>query len=85
MILDFTDCNSIEEVNQKWLKYAEEMEPYKSFLKRLEEVQPNRICICGHERSIHDFHNKGECRVDVADVECNCKKFKDKENWKNGE
>jgi len=36
MILDFTDCKSVEDVNKKWLEYARDLEPYKSLIKKLE-------------------------------------------------
>lgn len=75
---DFTDCETAEQVNKKWSEHIALLEEHKAFLRRLEEVQPNRMCKCGHERQWHDFHSKGECRVDAAegaDMRCECKKF----------
>ncbi|GAH43895.1 unnamed protein product [marine sediment metagenome] len=40
MILDFTDCKTVEEVNAKWLEYAEEIEPYKSLLVKIKGIYP---------------------------------------------
>jgi len=33
--LDFTDCKTVEDVNKKWVKYAKDIEPYKSFFKKI--------------------------------------------------
>jgi hypothetical protein len=35
MILDFTDCKTIDEVNKKWLEYAKDIEPYKTLLSKI--------------------------------------------------
>ena len=35
VILDFTDCKTVEEVNKKWLKYAKDIEPYKTLFRKL--------------------------------------------------
>ena len=42
MILDFTDCKTVEEVNQKWLEYAKDIEPYKTLFKNIKDNQNGR-------------------------------------------
>lgn len=43
MILDFSDCKTVEDVNSKWLSYAKDMEPYKSLFKRLETLDSPEV------------------------------------------
>lgn len=35
MILDFSDCKTVDDVNKKWLKYAKKVEPYKTLFQKL--------------------------------------------------
>ena len=35
LVLDFTDCKTVKEVNKKWLEYAKDLKPYKELFKML--------------------------------------------------
>lgn len=42
VVLDFTGCETVDDVNKKWLDYAEDIEPYKSLFKKLREENNDR-------------------------------------------
>ena len=41
MILDFTDCKTVEDANKKWLEYAKDIPPYKQLLEKLNNHSPH--------------------------------------------
>ncbi len=66
-VLDFTDCKTVEDVNAKWLEYAKDMEPWKTFFKKLLGEACNGECEnCKNlKKCLEEFYK--ETDKDMAD------------------